>query len=79
MGREGQAGKAGATSTASKVKGRRERRLKDDAIRAALRHGAPRRVLFFRVPAVFFLAGRSRTTRQGNGPSEAGCCGQKLE
>jgi len=28
-------GKAGARSTASKVKGRRERRLKDDAIRDA--------------------------------------------
>jgi hypothetical protein len=43
VGREGQAGKAGATSTASKVKGRRERRLKDDAIRttfATLRCGA---------------------------------------
>jgi len=54
VGREDQAGKAGARSTASKVKGRRERRLKDDAIRARLRCGAPRRVLFFRVTAVFF-------------------------
>jgi len=54
VGRESQAGKAGARSTASEVKGRRERRLKYDAIRATLRCGAPRRVLFFRVTAFFW-------------------------
>jgi hypothetical protein len=69
VGREGRAGKAGARSTASKAKGRRERRLKDDAIRAAFRHGAPRRVLFFRVTAVF-LAGQKPRPSEAHGADE---------
>ena len=70
VGRESQAGKAGANSTASKVKGRRERRLKDDAICAAFRRGAPRRVLFFRVTAVFFLAGQKPRPSEAHGADE---------
>jgi len=69
VGREDQAGKAGANSTASKVKGRRERRLKDDAIRATLRRGAPRRVLFFKVTA-FFLAGQKPRPSEAHGADE---------
>ena len=68
-GREGKPGKAGARSTASEVKGRRERRLKDGAIRATLRCGAPRRGLLFRVTAVF-LAGQKPRPSEAHGADE---------